>query len=70
MFGLNLFLLKLKIEIEKVAEKWNLWVRDQCMSAMFTMEKSTFAATVHKQCITPEMCEKKKKEGHVYCMQL
>ena len=31
---------------EKIAEKWNLWVRKQCMDALFTMEKSTFAATV------------------------
>ena len=37
---------------EKVAEKWNLWVRKQCTGALFTVEKSTFAATVH---------EKKKK---------
>ena len=31
---------------EKIAEKWNLWVRKQCMDALFTMEKSTFVATV------------------------
>ena len=26
---------------EKVAEKWNLWVREQCMDTLFTMKKST-----------------------------
>ena len=31
---------------EKIAEKWNLWVRKQCMDALFTIEKSTFVATV------------------------
>ena len=31
---------------EKIDEKWNLWVREQCMDALFTMEKSTFVATV------------------------
>ena len=52
---------------EKVAEKWNLWVREQCIRALFTMEKSIFAAIVHEQCmnsnrITPwNMWEKKKK---------
>ena len=29
---------------EKVTEKWNLWVREQCMDVLFTMEKSTNAA--------------------------
>ena len=31
---------------EKVAEKWNLWVREQCTNALFIVEKSTFVATV------------------------
>ena len=31
---------------EKVAEKWNLWVHEQCTDALFMVEKSTFAATV------------------------
>ena len=31
---------------ERVAEKWNLWVREQCTNALFTVKKSTFAATV------------------------
>ena len=26
---------------EKVAEKWNLWVRKQCMDILFTVKKST-----------------------------
>ena len=34
---------------KKVVEKCNLWVREQCMDALFTVEKSTL------------MCEKKKK---------
>ena len=34
---------------EKVVQKWNLWVCEQCMGALFTVEKLTFAATVHKQ---------------------
>ena len=34
---------------EKVAEKWNLWVREQCTGVLFTVEKSTFAAIVHEQ---------------------
>ena len=31
---------------EKVAEKWNLWVREQCTNVLFIVEKSTFVATV------------------------
>ena len=34
---------------EKVTEKWYLWVREQCTDALFMVEKSTFAATVHEQ---------------------
>ena len=34
---------------EKVAEKWYFWVREQCTDALFTVEKSTFAATVREQ---------------------
>ena len=44
-FGLNLLLLKLKTETEntvvgpifneKVVEKWNLWVHEQCTDALF-----------------------------------
>ena len=26
---------------EKIAEKWNLWVREQCIGALFTVKKST-----------------------------
>ena len=51
---------------EKVVEKWNLWIREQCTSVLFTVEKSTNAATVHKQCmnssrITPWNAWKPKK---------
>ena len=31
---------------EKVAKNWNLWVHEQCTDALFTVKKSTFAATV------------------------
>ena len=31
---------------EKVAEKWNLWIHEQCMDALFIVEKSAFAATI------------------------
>ena len=31
---------------EKVAEKWNLWIREQCENTLFMIEKSTFAAIV------------------------
>ena len=31
---------------EKLAEKWNLWVREQCIYALFTVKKSTIVATV------------------------
>ena len=53
---------------EKVAEKWNLWVCEQCTNALFTVEKSTFAATVqwtvHEQLLhySWNMLEKKEKE--------
>ena len=52
---------------EKVAKKWNLWVHEQYTDALFTMEKSTNAATVYKQCmnsshITPWNAWKPKKE--------
>ena len=33
---------------EKVAEKWNLWVREQCTDTLFIVEKLTFAATIHE----------------------
>ena len=26
---------------EKVTEKWNLWVREQCMDTLFIVKKST-----------------------------
>ena len=26
---------------KKIAEKWNLWVREQCIGALFTVKKST-----------------------------
>ena len=26
---------------EKIAEKWNLWVREKCIGALFTVKKST-----------------------------
>ena len=53
---------------EKMAEKWKLWVREQCTGALFTMEKSTFVATIHEQCmnssrITPWNAWKKKKNA-------
>ena len=56
---------------EKVAEKWNLWIREQCTDALFTGEKSTFAATV--QWIVAaflqngENQKKKKKNENAAC---
>ena len=29
---------------EKVVEKWNLWIYEQCTDTLFTVEKSTSAA--------------------------
>ena len=40
---------------EKVAEKWNFWVREQCTDALFTMGKSTKPA--------PKKKKKKKKKA-------
>ena len=34
---------------EKVAEKCNLWVREQCTNALFTVEKSISAASKKKK---------------------
>ena len=34
---------------EKVTEKWDLWVREQCTDALFTMEKSTKPAQKKKK---------------------
>ena len=34
---------------EKVAEKWNLWVREQCTDALFTVQKSTNAGLTKKK---------------------
>ena len=34
---------------EKVAEKWNLWVREQCTDILFTVEKSTNAGWKKKK---------------------
>ena len=31
---------------EKILKKWYLWVRKQCTNVLFTVEKSTFIATV------------------------
>ena len=49
---------------EKVVEKWNLWVREQCTNALFTVENSTFVATVQwtVAALLPETREKKKKK--------
>ena len=33
--------------MKKITEKWNLWVPKQYTDALFIVEKSTFAATVH-----------------------
>ena len=33
---------------KKVTEKWNLWVREQCTDALFTVEKSTKPAQKKK----------------------
>ena len=33
---------------EKVVEKWNLWIYEQCTDTLFTVEKSTSAATKKK----------------------
>ena len=47
---------------EKVAEKWNLWVREQCTNALFTMEsKHLRLLCINSSRITPK-CVKKKKE--------
>ena len=34
---------------EKIAEKWNLWIHEQCTDTLFTVEKSTSAATKKKK---------------------
>ena len=34
---------------EKIVKKWYLWVREQCMNALFTVEKSTFKAESKKK---------------------
>ena len=34
---------------EKIAEKWNLQVREQCTNALFIVEKSTSAAKPKKE---------------------
>ena len=49
---------------EKITEKWNLWVCEQYMSALFTVEKSKNAAVVHDQCsrIIPWNVWKPKKK--------
>ena len=49
---------------EKVAEKWYFWVCEQCTDALFTVEKSTFIATVREQQLqtTWNACQKKKKK--------
>ena len=52
---------------EKVAEKWNLWVYEQCTNALFTVEKSTLWLLINEQCmnsscITPETRGKKKRK--------
>ena len=49
---------------EKVAEKWNLWVHEQCIYALFMVEKSTFAATVQwtVAAFLQNPWKKKKKE--------
>ena len=41
---------------EKVAEKCNLWVREQCTDALFTVEKSTNAGFKKKE-------KKRKREN-------
>ena len=32
---------------EKIDKKWNLWVREQYMDALFTEDRSKIAATIH-----------------------
>ena len=44
---------------EKIAEKWNLWIRKQCTNTLFIVEKSTSAAEQ----------KKKKKKIHTTKMQ-
>ena len=34
---------------EKVVEKWNLWVREQCTNALFTVEKLTSVGWTKKK---------------------
>ena len=57
---------------EKVAEKWNLWVHEQCTDALFTVEKSTFATTVQWTVAayskTLENKKKKKKKEQDICI--
>ena len=52
---------------EKVAEKWNLWVREHCTNALFTMESKHLRLLFNEQCInssriTPKRVKKKKKK--------
>ena len=52
---------------EKIVKKWYLWIRKQCTDTLFTIEKSTFADTVHEPFmnnsrITPWNAWKKKSQ--------
>ena len=49
---------------EKVAKNWNLWVHEQCTDALFTVKKSTFAATVQWTiaALLQNVWNKRKKE--------
>ena len=48
---------------EKVAEKWNLWVREQCTNALFTMEsKHLRLLCINSSRITPKRVKKKRKK--------
>ena len=52
---------------EKVAEKWNLWVREHCTNALFTMESKHLRLLFNEQCInssriTPKRVKKKRKK--------
>ena len=50
--------------MKKITEKWNLWVPKQYTDALFIVEKSTFAATVHSMNSSriPPKCVKTKKK--------
>ena len=52
---------------EKIAEKWNLWVHEQCTDALFTEKSQHLQLLFNEQCmnssrITPKRVKTKKKK--------